>query len=347
MIERIVIENLRCFDRIEVDGLRRFNLIVGKNGVGKTALLEGVMAGVYLTPGNPLAISAQRFLVSRGSEMIEPRWTGLLRSPDEALVVALSWTTRKTKTTARVNRPAWSADRQASALSSALVATSPDTFSWEWTVSDGDLTRTAHSVVGPDGSDRGAPQIDLVQGDGTLFKFVGTFTFLSTADLTTFSAAKQRQRIDTLLRAMQFLEPSVRDIEILSAPGMLHVRLEDGSYRPIGLLGEGAVRATSLLISALEVPGGVLVIDEIERGLHKSALVEVMRALRFAAERDNIQVFATTHSYECIQAFDEVFADKPDDLALVRPEKVGGAIEPAVFSPESRSAALDAFSEVR
>jgi len=42
MITSFEIKNFRCFEHIKQDGLRRFNLLVGKSGSGKTALLEAL-----------------------------------------------------------------------------------------------------------------------------------------------------------------------------------------------------------------------------------------------------------------------------------------------------------------
>ena len=45
-INKIKIENFKCFDKLEVNGLSRVNLIGGKNNVGKTALMEALELGI-------------------------------------------------------------------------------------------------------------------------------------------------------------------------------------------------------------------------------------------------------------------------------------------------------------
>lgn len=42
MIQNISIENFRCFDKTEIKGFQRMNLITGKNNSGKTCLLEAL-----------------------------------------------------------------------------------------------------------------------------------------------------------------------------------------------------------------------------------------------------------------------------------------------------------------
>jgi len=278
---------------------------------------------------------------------VEARWAGLLRDEARELRVELRDPGKTTLCLASLRRPDWLTERQAVALDFGGQSSNLDEFTWDWSVVDSGGTRSWHSTVGPDGADRSPSTGNLKDGDGVLVGVVTTGTLLGNDEVKAFSKLRQAQRHAAIVGALSLLDADVKDIEILGVPGMLHARMADGSYRPVGLLGEGAVHGLAMLLVAHKAARGLLLVDEIERGLHRSAQIEVVRALRFAAERDNIQVFATTHSYECIQAFDEVFADKPDDLALVRLQKVDGAIEPVVFSPESRSAALDAFSEVR
>ena len=46
----------------------------------------------------------------------------------------------------------------------------------------------------------------------------------------------------------------------------------------------------------------VLLIDELENGLYYSILPQIWRGIATLAESEQIQVFATTHSRECILA---------------------------------------------
>jgi len=51
MIKKLRIENFRCFKSTSIEGFRRVNIIVGKNAVGKTALLESIKLGLDGLPG--------------------------------------------------------------------------------------------------------------------------------------------------------------------------------------------------------------------------------------------------------------------------------------------------------
>ncbi|MCX7093461.1 MAG: AAA family ATPase [Methylobacter sp.] len=79
-------------------------------------------------------------------------------------------------------------------------------------------------------------------------------------------------------------------------------------HRPVPLnsLGDGMVRILQLALKLVSAKGGFLLIDEFENGLHYSTQEKVWALLFEMAERLDIQVFATTHSWDCVQNFTKV-----------------------------------------
>ena len=60
-------------------------------------------------------------------------------------------------------------------------------------------------------------------------------------------------------------------------------------------------RIVRLMLAIANSPGGVVLVDEVENGIHHSVLSKVWKSIATAAERFDTQIFATTHSYECIE----------------------------------------------
>ncbi len=69
---------------------------------------------------------------------------------------------------------------------------------------------------------------------------------------------------------------------------------------PIGSLGDGVWRMLAIAISLAVSQNGILLIDEIDTGLHYSVLEKLWHMVMKTAKDLNVQVFATTHSYDCI-----------------------------------------------
>jgi len=66
----------------------------------------------------------------------------------------------------------------------------------------------------------------------------------------------------------------------------------------------------------------MFLIDEIENGIHYTVLPDLWRFLFRMARLHNVQVFATTHSWDCVEAFQKAAAeDKETEGMLIRLEK--------------------------
>jgi AAA15 family ATPase/GTPase len=71
---------------------------------------------------------------------------------------------------------------------------------------------------------------------------------------------------------------------------------------PIGSMGDGMWRMLAMAIAITQCRGGVLLIDEIDTGLHYTVMSDMWRLISGAAQELDVQVFATTHSFDCIQS---------------------------------------------
>lgn len=75
---------------------------------------------------------------------------------------------------------------------------------------------------------------------------------------------------------------------------------------PFRSLGEGMLRLLQIMLKVFAARNGFLLIDEFENGLHYSVQEDVWRVLFKLAAQHNIQIFATTHSQDCIYRFAQV-----------------------------------------
>jgi AAA15 family ATPase/GTPase len=117
---------------------------------------------------------------------------------------------------------------------------------------------------------------------------------------------------------------------------------------PVSLMGDGLGRVLGILVRMANTPGGIVLIDEIENGLHYSLLSDFWRAIGDAAERFNCQVIATTHSYECIREAHSAFSQSDGyDFLLHRLDRIDSGIEATTYDKAALSAAIKAEFEVR
>lgn len=120
-----------------------------------------------------------------------------------------------------------------------------------------------------------------------------------------------------VLACVNLIDPEVEGLEILSRAGKrptLWVRHARAGYAPLYSLGDGVRRIVTMALSLIEAQNGVLLIDEIETAIHKSAFVQVFQWLVRAAAHYNVQLFATTHSLEAVDAILMAQMEMPNEL---------------------------------
>jgi AAA15 family ATPase/GTPase len=75
-------------------------------------------------------------------------------------------------------------------------------------------------------------------------------------------------------------------------------------------MGDGINHILSIILALVNCENGYLLIDEIDNGLHYSVQENLWRVIFDLAKKLNIQVFATTHSNDCINSFTEVLKEE-------------------------------------
>lgn len=82
---------------------------------------------------------------------------------------------------------------------------------------------------------------------------------------------------------------------------------------PLNSMGDGVLRILQLVLGMFPAKGGFLLIDEFENGLHFSVQEKIWELLFDLSQSLKIQVFATTHSWDCIESFANT-AEKNDSI---------------------------------
>jgi ABC-type glutathione transport system ATPase component len=165
-----------------------------------------------------------------------------------------------------------------------------------------------------------------------------------------FGELEASKRQEEILPSLQILEPRLHKLSLVPLAGETVIHGDIGLPRlvPVPFMGEGMRRLLTVLLAIANARGGVVLIDEIENGLHYSVQKQVWQAIAHAARQSDVQVFATTHSYECINAAHEAFASsEPYDFTLHRLDRVNDTIEAVRYDRDTMEYALEMSHEVR
>ena len=127
------------------------------------------------------------------------------------------------------------------------------------------------------------------------------------------------------------------------------VRIEDQSHPvPLKSLGDGAVRLLGVALALANSRDGFLLIDEAENGIHHAVQRDFWRMVLQTARDNNVQVLATTHGWDCVRGF----AQAATELAavegvLVRLERRADRVRAIEYTEDELAVAARDGVEVR
>ena len=177
----------------------------------------------------------------------------------------------------------------------------------------------------------------------------------------TFDRVVLTDKEEPVTEALRAIEPRVERLASVGheqglgralyrdARGGMFLKLRDVPERvPIGTAGEGMWRVLGLALALANAQGGVLLVDEIDTGLHYSVLEGMWRMVGERAEALSVQVFATTHSSDCYRSLAVVAAADSGCSGDVTIQRVDSRRRKAVrFGSNEVVAAAERGLEVR
>jgi AAA15 family ATPase/GTPase len=92
---------------------------------------------------------------------------------------------------------------------------------------------------------------------------------------------------------------------------------------------------------------GLLLIDEFENGMHHTVQLDVWRGIFRLSKLLNVQVFATSHSWDAVEAFQKAAAEHPNEGLLIRLSKKEESVISTLFRESELAVATREHIEVR
>jgi hypothetical protein len=156
---------------------------------------------------------------------------------------------------------------------------------------------------------------------------------------------------EAVLSAVRLISPGLQKVFFVKGLGekrTARVRIAGlTTPAPLSSMGSGLTRFLHIASALVSVPRGYLLIDEFENGLHYQTQEPLWRMVMETAERLDVQVFATTHSWDCIAAFQAAAARSCPDACLVRLAERDGEHRATVYAGEDLAMLTAQRVEVR
>jgi AAA15 family ATPase/GTPase len=355
-LNSLEIKNFRAFDFLVIDRFERINLIIGKNTIGKSTLLEAIY--LYANAGSLVTIS--EILINRNeiikdlSKVNADSIFNLFHnqnifekiSSDSSNLFCRIKTNNIPNKQLDVCLTIPFADPETGIITNPIPEIMikfhkyPLRFQLNQTFDKIAETWETISKFEPLSS------LTIPCNFITTFEITGNYLFKLWNTLLFFGGR------DYVVDALRIIDPSITDFVVVASgkeTPACYLHLKDFKNPiPAKTFGAGLNRLACISLALACSKDGILLIDEIENGLHWTVLPEVWEFIFKAAKRLNVQVFATTHSSDCLRAFHYGMRSDPESQAeVVRIERRSGKFHSEIFDEERMSIITREKIEIR
>lgn len=373
MLDKLRIRGFRGFREFELNDLGTVNLLVGMNNCGKTTVLEAVQ----LLPAIGDFSSIYRVMSRRGEEWVDGvdryrngRYADIRRlfnghdiKPGRRFEIHGEEETKKQIFSADIleslsKQPQLFETDEAPAEADELLLPAVINFSW------GDTSHFATRItrgggVSLDVLRRAASATENANAGKTLL--ITTAALSAEATVAMFEDIVLTREEQLVIDALNVIEPSIERIapsgtdrmrassSMDGSKGGLVVRCKDLPGRiPIGSMGDGIWGMLGLSLSLVQAQGGILLVDEIDTGLHFTVMERMWKLIYETAKRLNVQVFATTHSRDCYESLAVICRDYVSDGSDITIQRIDREHRRGVgYTEQEIVAAAERGAEVR
>ncbi|KIM10374.1 MAG: hypothetical protein KU38_07730 [Sulfurovum sp. FS08-3] len=273
-ITEIEIKNFKLFKDFKAEGFGRVNLIGGKNNVGKTAFMEAVFVNVCAQNLESFIGSLQNIKYMREELNILSNILIERSKPDVTIYMeqssGINIQSNKNDICFMVNKNNGIKSYHFK-FNGKTIDVSANEFSFE---------------------------VDVIPNIG----FIDNFGLPNFRIKLAYASVLKKDKEQFLNDILYKFDNRIGKFISVDTP---QCRL-NGEWFDLTELGDGTKHLVSIVTSLFKSENGYLFIDELDNGIHYTQLDELWEIILTISKEQNVQVFATTHSKECIESYARV-----------------------------------------
>lgn len=369
MLPSLYIKNYRNLKELSIESLSRINLIAGKNNTGKSSVLEAI--SIYANRGS--LDSILQILEQRGEYVSQNNLEPLENMGKNFDALSSLMYDRETSYDRIEVGPIDLKKRIAfgfirfrdeerklkdGSITHIRQKVLTDEFTLDFQVGFEVQTGAASSLYAINRNlyeyIRGNTRINnVIQFKPDNNQFIRTNNIYKEINNTLFDNIALTEKEQYVIDALRIIEPRTERIAFVESKSKNRsavVKLSGvKKVMPIGSMGDGINRILTIILALVNSSDGYLLIDEFENGLHYTVQDQLWKIVFKLATDLDIQVFATTHSNDCIASFTRILNKEPNKESgkYIRLDNVNGVIEEVAFSPEELIIANNQDIEIR
>lgn len=275
-LEYIELVDFKCFKNFRVDNLKRVNLIGGKNNIGKTAFLEGCFVNakginIEALAMSLLTIKAKREKLNLLADLVDKKQVDS-KKLFETLPLYRSLSNQR---------------------------------DIKFELSQKNGLKEYIFVINEEEKIINANDFSF-NGIAAKVGFIDNFGLSDNDVVKIYKTIQTKDKEQELNALIQKFDPTIESFKVIGDKPQCKF---EGKYIDLTEFGDGLKHYISIICMLHACEDGQLFIDEIDNGIHYTQLQNIWKLIFDISKETNCQVFATTHSRECIEAFNAANAD--------------------------------------
>jgi AAA15 family ATPase/GTPase len=347
--------------------LANVNILLGKNNSGKTAILEALLFLSLPSSPHKVLMRLNELRGYRTGEDSGEIWDSLFHNWDRSKEISIEISETQDKSIVISNKENMRrilhirsiiGEKDKSSNNIGIIGTSdfmevPKGLTFMFDLSDGKtLKREYREMTNP-------MNISVIKKNDDLnLKRDQTIVFIparnipnSESDAISYSQLVVENRHDKVVNILRILEPDLGRLFVAATKkgGVIYGDIGIDHPMPLPLMGDGILHVLSIASAMANSQDGLVLIDEIENGLHYSVLTDVWKMIFQTSQKLNVQVFVATHSDECIKAAYEAVESLKcyDSLKLYRFDRIKDGTRVEDYTANELYSAITSNQEVR
>ena len=266
-IQEIEIKDFKCFDDFKAKGFGRVNLIGGKNNVGKTVFMEACFVNVHSQDIKSFLRALNGIKTMRENLNI---LAGLKFDRQQFIEK-----TNHIFVQSNINKTTYKIDDREGIkkyifeFNNNFIEANVNEFSFEF--------KTILNI-----------------------QFIDNFGLSNGEIISNYSSVQKKDEETSLNAILKEFDSSIEAFKVIDEKPQCKM---NDIYLEVTDFGDGVRHLISIVTSLYATENGYLFIDEIDNGIHYSMQDELWKNILILSNKLNVQVFATTHSKECIESF--------------------------------------------
>ncbi|MCL1873559.1 MAG: AAA family ATPase [Clostridiales bacterium] len=299
MYDVLKISNFRGFREFSMD-LKPITLIAGENNTGKTSILESVfLLHNYKNPDVFLKLLGFRGVIMRDMSP-QKIWEPLFYGMDTKKILKITMGNRFSLCIKRNNN--YTLPNDIPNGLSTILGNNLVNYTLSCMVKQDDSTYKGDYVLGDNVILFGDKKVNQ-QLITPFIQYMGSNLPLDAVNsVELFGKIELMGKKQKIIESLKILDESITDITTIMIDkfAQLYITNTQNIKMPLYVMGDGIRKIMNVALTMLANPSSILLLDEIENGLHYSLHAKFWALITSLAVQEKCQIIATTHSYECI-----------------------------------------------